>query len=77
MLDFFESWSKIFDSFGNVFSDLNGILNYIFEIPINAVSSFMSMNVLFPAYIWAPLMGVVLLIIIFKVLGFLNYLPFW
>lgn len=77
MLDFFESWSKIFDSFGNVFSDLNGILNYIFEIPINAVGSFMSLNGLFPAYIWTPLIGVVFLIILFKILGFLNYLPFW
>lgn len=77
MLDFFESWSKIFDSFGNVFSDLNGILYYIFNIPVNALGSFLSMNVLFPAYIWAPLIGVVFLIIIFKLLGFLNYLPFW
>lgn len=77
MLDFFESWSKLFDSFGTVFSDVNGILHYIFEIPFNAIGSFMSMNVLFPSYIWVPLIGVVLLIIIFKILGFLNYLPFW
>ena len=77
MLDFFESWSKIFDSFGTVFSDVGGMFNYIFEIPINAFGSFMSMNVLFPAYIWTPLIGVVILIILFKILGFLNYLPFW
>lgn len=77
MLEFFESWSKIFDSFGTAFSDLNGLLTYIFDIPSNAAYSFISMNVLFPAYIWAPLVGVVILILLFKILGFLNYLPFW
>ena len=77
MLDFFESLSKIFDSFGSSFNDIGGILDYLFTIPSNAVASFMSMSVLFPAYIWGPLIGVVILIVLFKVLGFLNYLPFW
>lgn len=77
MFEFFEIVTEFFNSIGNAFNDAWATMDYLYTLPGQAYDAVLSVAVLFPSYVWGPIMSLISLLIILRVLSLLNYLPLW